>query len=79
METRSIQLPNAEKKLHLDVMKINGYTKRKVKEEQKEEKYKGNVLKKRLERSEGWTRRRNARLTYGESKQQFHNVCKQET
>jgi hypothetical protein len=54
------------KKLHLDVMKINGYTKREVKEERNEEKYKGNVLKKRLERSEGWTRRGDARLTNGE-------------
>lgn len=53
------------KKLHLDVMKINGYTKGEVREEQNEEKCKGNVLKKRLERSEGWTRRGDARLTYG--------------
>jgi hypothetical protein len=53
------------KKLHLHVTKINCYKKRKVKEQQNVEKYKGNFLKKRLERGERWTRKGDARLTYG--------------
>jgi hypothetical protein len=46
-----------KKKKHVDVMKINGYTKAEAKEEQNK-RYNENVLKKMLERSEGWTKRR---------------------